>query len=342
MTVPGAVESIRELSPTLPDGFVCSAPGRCSTPRRRAPSSTPARRSSSARVFAPDVIRACHERDVAAMPGCFSPTEILDAHDAGADIVKVFPATMLGPAVHQGRARAAAAGQADADRRRDARQRRRLDSRRRRRGRRRLGARRRARRSNAATSTAITANRARDRRQRGVARRREDTLMHVVTFGEIMLRLSPPGFERLLQSPSALRDVRRRRSERRRQPRPLRLRQPLRHPPARARHWRRGRPRAARRRRATRHSWSAAASRVGIYFAETGASQRPQRSSTIARDRRSARWRLTPCAGTTSMAGAAWFHVTGITPALGERAAAAARARPSRPRSAPARASASI
>jgi len=31
------------------------------------------------------------------MPGCFSPTEILAAHEAGADIVKVFPATMLGP-----------------------------------------------------------------------------------------------------------------------------------------------------------------------------------------------------------------------------------------------------
>jgi 2-dehydro-3-deoxyphosphogluconate aldolase/(4S)-4-hydroxy-2-oxoglutarate aldolase len=31
------------------------------------------------------------------LPGCFSPTEILDAWEAGADIVKVFPATSLGP-----------------------------------------------------------------------------------------------------------------------------------------------------------------------------------------------------------------------------------------------------
>jgi 2-dehydro-3-deoxyphosphogluconate aldolase/(4S)-4-hydroxy-2-oxoglutarate aldolase len=31
------------------------------------------------------------------MPGCFSPTEILSAWEAGADIVKVFPATSLGP-----------------------------------------------------------------------------------------------------------------------------------------------------------------------------------------------------------------------------------------------------
>jgi 2-dehydro-3-deoxyphosphogluconate aldolase/(4S)-4-hydroxy-2-oxoglutarate aldolase len=34
---------------------------------------------------------------VPVLPGCFTPTEILDAWDAGADIVKVFPATALGP-----------------------------------------------------------------------------------------------------------------------------------------------------------------------------------------------------------------------------------------------------
>jgi 2-dehydro-3-deoxyphosphogluconate aldolase/(4S)-4-hydroxy-2-oxoglutarate aldolase len=48
-------------------------------------------------VFRPDVIAACHERDVPVMPGCFSPTEILAAHECGADIVKLFPATALGP-----------------------------------------------------------------------------------------------------------------------------------------------------------------------------------------------------------------------------------------------------
>ena len=31
------------------------------------------------------------------MPGCFTPTEILAAWEAGADVVKVFPATALGP-----------------------------------------------------------------------------------------------------------------------------------------------------------------------------------------------------------------------------------------------------
>jgi 2-dehydro-3-deoxyphosphogluconate aldolase / (4S)-4-hydroxy-2-oxoglutarate aldolase len=48
-------------------------------------------------VFRPEVIGMCHRYDIAAMPGCFSPTEILNAWEAGADVVKVFPATALGP-----------------------------------------------------------------------------------------------------------------------------------------------------------------------------------------------------------------------------------------------------
>ena len=48
-------------------------------------------------VFREEVLRTCHRLDVAALPGCFTPTEILTAWEAGADGVKVFPATALGP-----------------------------------------------------------------------------------------------------------------------------------------------------------------------------------------------------------------------------------------------------
>jgi 2-dehydro-3-deoxyphosphogluconate aldolase/(4S)-4-hydroxy-2-oxoglutarate aldolase len=43
------------------------------------------------------LIELARRRGVPIMPGCFSPTEILAAWEAGADIVKVFPATALGP-----------------------------------------------------------------------------------------------------------------------------------------------------------------------------------------------------------------------------------------------------
>jgi 2-dehydro-3-deoxyphosphogluconate aldolase/(4S)-4-hydroxy-2-oxoglutarate aldolase len=45
-----------------------------------------------------DVIRLCHRYDKSALPGAFTPTEILTAWEAGADIVKVFPADVVGPA----------------------------------------------------------------------------------------------------------------------------------------------------------------------------------------------------------------------------------------------------
>jgi 2-dehydro-3-deoxygluconokinase len=144
----------------------------------------------------------------------------------------------------------------------------------------------------------------------------------VVTFGELMLRLSPPGFERLLQSPvlsatfgggeanvavslahfgldshyvtrlpsHAVGEA---------------AVKALRAEGVRTDHVLRG------------------GDRVGIYFAETGGSQR---ASTVIYDRaRSAVSEITADAVNWDdvMAGASWFHVTGITPALSATAAAA-------------------
>ncbi len=96
MTVPRAVDLIRELAPTMPDGFLLGAGTVTDAATARAVIDAGAEFIVGP-VFRPDVIAACHDRDVPAIPGCFSPTEILAAHEAGADLVKVFPATALGP-----------------------------------------------------------------------------------------------------------------------------------------------------------------------------------------------------------------------------------------------------
>src|SRR6188508_1566181 len=83
MTVPGAVALIRELAPTLPDGFLLGAGTVTDVATARAVIDAGASFVVSP-VFKPDVVAACHERDVAAMPGCFSPTEILAAYESGA------------------------------------------------------------------------------------------------------------------------------------------------------------------------------------------------------------------------------------------------------------------
>jgi 2-dehydro-3-deoxyphosphogluconate aldolase / (4S)-4-hydroxy-2-oxoglutarate aldolase len=45
----------------------------------------------------PSVIEMCRRYDKVVMPGAFTPTEVLTAWEAGADVVKLFPAEIGGP-----------------------------------------------------------------------------------------------------------------------------------------------------------------------------------------------------------------------------------------------------
>jgi 2-dehydro-3-deoxygluconokinase len=149
--------------------------------------------------------------------------------------------------------------------------------------------------------------------------------MRVVTFGELMLRLGPPGFERLLQSPVlcatfgggeanvavSLAQM------------GLDSRYITRLP---ANAIGDAAIRALRAEGVATELIARGGSRMGIYFTETGASQR---ASTVLYDRaNSAISEIAPgmIDWDRVMEGTAWFHVTGITPALGERAAAATAA----------------
>ncbi|MBP1636808.1 MAG: kdgA [Acidobacteria bacterium] len=96
MTVPGAVALIAELAPSMPAGFALGAGTVVDADTARQVIDAGARFIVSP-VFRPAVIEIARLHDVAVMPGCFTPTEILDAWDAGADMIKVFPATVLGP-----------------------------------------------------------------------------------------------------------------------------------------------------------------------------------------------------------------------------------------------------
>jgi 2-dehydro-3-deoxyphosphogluconate aldolase/(4S)-4-hydroxy-2-oxoglutarate aldolase len=96
MTVPRAIPMIEKIAPTLPDGFVIGAGTILDSDTARAAILAGARFIVGP-VLNLAVLELCHGHDVAVMPGCFSPTEIFAAWTAGADIVKVFPATALGP-----------------------------------------------------------------------------------------------------------------------------------------------------------------------------------------------------------------------------------------------------
>jgi 2-dehydro-3-deoxyphosphogluconate aldolase/(4S)-4-hydroxy-2-oxoglutarate aldolase len=96
MTVPGAVEIIAGMVKSAPPDVLVGA--GTVTDRGTANDVIAAgAKFVVSPVFRPDVVSATKAAGAVAVPGCYTPTEILAAWEAGADIVKVFPATSLGP-----------------------------------------------------------------------------------------------------------------------------------------------------------------------------------------------------------------------------------------------------
>lgn len=96
-TVPDAVEVIRQVRREVGDRIVLGAGTVLDPETARA-----ALLAGAEYVVAPvvnlEVIRLCRRYDKVVMPGAFTPTEVLSAWEAGADVVKVFPADVGGPA----------------------------------------------------------------------------------------------------------------------------------------------------------------------------------------------------------------------------------------------------
>lgn len=96
MTTPNAVEIIRDTSQNLSADFIIGAGTVLDSDTAVAVIRAGAQFVVSP-VFKPEIISVAHQYDKVAIPGAFSATEILAAWESGADMVKVFPATVLGP-----------------------------------------------------------------------------------------------------------------------------------------------------------------------------------------------------------------------------------------------------
>ncbi len=96
-TVPDAADVIRAAKKQLGDRVLLGAGTVLDTETARVAILAGAEFIVSPTVNA-DVIRMCKRYGKLSFPGAFTPTEILAAWDAGADVVKVFPAEVLGPA----------------------------------------------------------------------------------------------------------------------------------------------------------------------------------------------------------------------------------------------------
>src|SRR5438876_5766219 len=96
MSVPNALDVVRQVRQALGDRVLLGAGTVLDPETARA-----ALLAGAEYLVAPtvnlDVIRLCQRYDKLVMPGAFTPTEILNAWEAGADVVKVFPAEVVGP-----------------------------------------------------------------------------------------------------------------------------------------------------------------------------------------------------------------------------------------------------
>jgi 2-dehydro-3-deoxyphosphogluconate aldolase/(4S)-4-hydroxy-2-oxoglutarate aldolase len=97
LTVPGAIDAIRRVAGAVGKEVLVGV-GSVTRVEQVEEAVAAGAQFIVGPVLVPEVIAAAHEHDKPVIPGALTPTEIFQAHTLGADIVKVFPASVGGPA----------------------------------------------------------------------------------------------------------------------------------------------------------------------------------------------------------------------------------------------------
>lgn len=95
-TVPGAAQVIEKVADRLGDRVLLGA-GTVLDPETARTAILAGAEFIVAPTLNLDVIRLAHRYDKPVVPGALTPTEVLTAWEAGADIVKIFPSELTGP-----------------------------------------------------------------------------------------------------------------------------------------------------------------------------------------------------------------------------------------------------
>ena len=99
MTVPNAFDLIKKLSKKYQGSDVLVGAGSVTDAVSAKNSIDAGAKYIVGPTFDQDVVNICNEFQVPVIPGAMSPTEVVNAMKAGADIVKIFPATLFGPKI---------------------------------------------------------------------------------------------------------------------------------------------------------------------------------------------------------------------------------------------------
>jgi 2-dehydro-3-deoxyphosphogluconate aldolase/(4S)-4-hydroxy-2-oxoglutarate aldolase len=94
MTVPDAIEVIRKLAQSFPEMIVGAGTVLDKDTAERCLDAGATFLTSTG--FVPEVIESALKRDIVAIPGALTPTEVIAAWKSGADFVKIYPSAPVG------------------------------------------------------------------------------------------------------------------------------------------------------------------------------------------------------------------------------------------------------
>lgn len=97
MNTPGAADIIARIADEFGDELLIGAGTVISEEKARQAVQAGARFALSPICFTPQIFDICKEAGVACIPAACSPTEVWNMFQMGADIVKIYPASILGP-----------------------------------------------------------------------------------------------------------------------------------------------------------------------------------------------------------------------------------------------------
>ncbi|MGI6113335.1 MAG: bifunctional 2-keto-4-hydroxyglutarate aldolase/2-keto-3-deoxy-6-phosphogluconate aldolase [Mahellales bacterium] len=96
-TVPGAQEVIRKLADTYKNGEILLGAGTVADPETARTAILAGAQYIVSAYLNTEVVKLCNRYRIACMPGAMTIKEVMEAMEAGADIVKVFPGELFGP-----------------------------------------------------------------------------------------------------------------------------------------------------------------------------------------------------------------------------------------------------
>lgn len=98
-TVPGAADLIKDLTKKYTSGEIIIGAGTVMDPETARVAILAGAQYIVSPYLNTEVVKLCNRYQIACMPGAMSIKEVVECMEAGADIIKIFPGELFGPAI---------------------------------------------------------------------------------------------------------------------------------------------------------------------------------------------------------------------------------------------------